>query len=84
MNLTPPPAGEPTLMRFDEVVTLFHEFGHGLHGLMTQIRYENFSGVDGPRDYTEFPAQMLEHWAEQKQVLAQYAKHHKTGAVIPD
>ncbi|MDA8996841.1 M3 family metallopeptidase [Hellea sp.] len=84
MNLTPPPAGEPTLMRFDEVVTLFHEFGHGLHGLMTQIRYENFSGVDGPRDYTEFPAQMLEHWAEQKQVLAQYAKHHETGAVIPD
>jgi peptidyl-dipeptidase Dcp len=84
MNLTPPPAGEPTLMRFDEVITLFHEFGHGLHGLMTQVRYENFSGVDGPRDYTEFPAQMLEHWAEQKQVLAQYAKHHETGAVIPD
>lgn len=84
MNLTPPAAGEPTLMRFDEVITLFHEFGHGLHGLMTQVRYENFSGVDGPRDYTEFPAQMLEHWAEQKQVLAQYAKHHETGAVIPD
>jgi peptidyl-dipeptidase Dcp len=84
MNLTPPPAGEPTLMRFDEVITLFHEFGHGLHGLMTQVRYENFSGVDGPRDYTEFPAQMLEHWAEQKQVLAQYAKHHETGDVIPD
>ena len=83
MNLTAPPEGEPTLMRFDEVETLFHEFGHGLHGLMTQIRYENFSGVDGPRDYTEFPAQILEHWASQQQVLAEYAKHHETGEVIP-
>ncbi len=83
MNLTAPPEGEPTLMRFDEVETLFHEFGHGLHGLMTQIRYENFSGVDGPRDYTEFPAQILEHWASQEAVLAEYAKHHETGEVIP-
>ena len=83
MNLTAPPAGEPTLMRFDEVETLFHEFGHGLHGLMTQIRYENFSGVDGPRDYTEFPAQILEHWAGQEQVLAEYATHYETGEVIP-
>ena len=83
MNLTAPPEGEPTLMRFDEVETLFHEFGHGLHGLMTQIRYQNFSGVDGPRDYTEFPAQILEHWASQEAVLAEYAKHHETGEVIP-
>ncbi len=83
LNLISPPEGEPTLMRFDEVETLFHEFGHGLHGLMTQIRYENFSGVDGPRDYTEFPAQILEHWASQEQVLAEYAKHHETGEVIP-
>lgn len=83
LNLTTPPDGEPTLMRFDEVETLFHEFGHGLHGLMTQIRYEKFSGVDGPRDYTEFPAQILEHWAGQEQVLANYAKHYKTGEVIP-
>lgn len=83
LNLTPPPEGEPTLMRFDEVETLFHEFGHGLHGLLTQIRYENFSGVDGPRDYTEFPAQILEHWAGQERVLADYATHHETGEVIP-
>ncbi|MEM7664067.1 MAG: M3 family metallopeptidase [Pseudomonadota bacterium] len=83
LNLIAPPEGEPTLMRFDEVETLFHEFGHGLHGLMTQIRYENFSGVDGPRDYTEFPAQILEHWASQDQVLADYAKHTETGEVIP-
>ncbi len=83
MNLIAPPDGEPTLMRFDEVETLFHEFGHGLHGLMTQIRYENFSGVDGPRDYTEFPAQILEHWASQEQMLADYAKHNETGEVMP-
>ncbi|MEL7486268.1 MAG: M3 family metallopeptidase, partial [Pseudomonadota bacterium] len=83
LNLIEPPEGEPTLMRFDEVETLFHEFGHGLHGLMTQIRYENFSGVDGPRDYTEFPAQILEHWAGQQQMLESYAKHHETGEVIP-
>ncbi|MEM9168249.1 MAG: M3 family metallopeptidase [Pseudomonadota bacterium] len=83
LNLITPPEGEPTLMRFDEVETLFHEFGHGLHGLMTQIRYENFSGVDGPRDYTEFPAQILEHWAGQEQMLADYAKHVETGEPIP-
>lgn len=83
LNLIAPPEGEPTLMRFDEVETLFHEFGHGLHGLMTQIRYENFSGVDGPRDYTEFPAQILEHWAGQEEVLADYAKHTESGEVIP-
>ena len=83
MNLTTPSEGEPTLMRFDEVETLFHEFGHGLHGLLTQIRYESFSGVDGPRDYTEFPAQILEHWAGQEMVLAKYAKHYETGEAIP-
>ena len=83
MNLLLPPEGEPTLMRFGEVETLFHEFGHGLHGLMTQIRYENFSGVDGPRDYTEFPAQILEHWASEDAVLAEYATHYETGEVIP-
>ena len=55
MNLAQPPAGEPSLMRFSEVTTLFHEFGHGLHGLLTTIDYPTFSGVDGPRDYTEFP-----------------------------
>ena len=83
LNLTMPPEGQPTLMRFDEVETLFHEFGHGLHGLLTQIDYERFSGVDGPRDYTEFPAQILEHWAGQPQMLEMYATHYETGEVIP-
>lgn len=83
LNLIQPPAGQPTLMRFDEVETLFHEFGHGLHGLLTQVKYATFSGVSGPRDYTEFPAQILEHWAGQSQVLAKYATHYETGEIIP-
>lgn len=84
LNLTKPPAGEATLMRFSEVETLYHEFGHGLHGLLTQIDYPRFSGVDGPRDYTEFPAQILEHWTKQPQMLELYATHHETGEVIPE
>jgi peptidyl-dipeptidase Dcp len=83
MNLSKPPAGEPALMRFSEVETLFHEFGHGLHGLMTKIDYPMFSGVDGPRDYTEFPAQILEHWTAEPEMLAIYGRHYKTGEVIP-
>ncbi|MEM9173358.1 MAG: M3 family metallopeptidase [Pseudomonadota bacterium] len=83
LNLSTPPEGQPTLLSFDEVATLFHEFGHGLHGIMTQIDYPSFSGVDGPRDYTEFPAQILEHWAAEPLMLALFAKHHETGEVIP-
>ncbi len=83
MNLPTPGEGEPTLMAFGEVETLFHEFGHGLHGLLTQERYERTSGVSGPRDYTEFPAQILEHWASAPQMLAEYATHYETGEAIP-
>ena len=83
LNLSTPPEGEPTLMRFSEVETLFHEFGHGLHGLLTRIDYPLFSGVDGPRDYTEFPAQILEHWASQPELLESFARHYETGEVIP-
>ena len=84
LNLTAPPQGQPTLLNFSEVETLFHEFGHGLHGLMTKIDYTTFSGVDGPRDYTEFPAQILEHWTSQPIMLGLYAKHYETGLVIPE
>ena len=70
-------------MRFSEVETLFHEFGHGLHGLITKIDYPFFSGVDGPRDYTEFPAQILEHWAAEPEMLAIFARHFSSGDVIP-
>ncbi|MBT8100798.1 MAG: M3 family metallopeptidase, partial [Gammaproteobacteria bacterium] len=84
MNLSTPPEGDPTLMRFGEVETLFHEFGHGLHGLLTTMDYPTFSGVSGPRDYTEFPAQILEHWTSQPEMLEMYAKHYETGEVIPE
>lgn len=83
LNLITPAGDAPTLMRFDEVETFFHEFGHGLHGLLTQIKYSNFSGVDGPRDYTEFPAQILEHWAGAPEMLAEYALHYETGEALP-
>ena len=83
LNLIQPSAGKPTLMSFNEVQTLFHEFGHGLHGLMTQEKYDRTSGVSGPRDYTEFPAQLLEHWSSAPQMLAEYATHYETGEAIP-
>lgn len=84
LNVTVPVEGEPTLLSYDQVETLFHEFGHGLHGLMTQIRYPRFAGTSGsPRDYTEFPAQFMEHYASQPAVLEVYAKHAETGEVIP-
>jgi peptidyl-dipeptidase Dcp len=84
LNITAPAEGEPTLLSYDQVETLFHEFGHGLHGLMTQIRYPRFAGTSGsPRDYTEFPAQFMEHYASQPQVLEVYARHAETGEVIP-
>ncbi len=84
LNLTRPPEGEPTLMRFSEVETFFHEFGHGLHGVMTQINYPTFSGTGGsPRDYTEFPAQILEHWTSEPEMLEIYARHYETDEIIP-
>lgn len=84
LNLNIPAEGEPTLLTFDEVETLFHEFGHGLHGLMSTVRYSRFAGTSGsPRDYTEFPAQFMEHYAAEPEVLAVYAKNAETGEVIP-
>ena len=84
LNVAVPAEGEPTLLSYDQVETLFHEFGHGLHGLLTQARYERFSGTSGtPRDFIEFPSQFMEHYAAQPEVLAVYAKHAETGEVIP-
>jgi peptidyl-dipeptidase Dcp len=84
LNLITPAEGEPTLLGFTEVETLFHEFGHALHGLMTTARYQRFSGTGGsPRDYTEFPAQFMEHYASEPEVLAVYARNFETGEVIP-
>jgi peptidyl-dipeptidase Dcp len=84
LNLNIPAEGQPTLLNFDEVETLFHEFGHALHGLMTTVRYKRFSGTGGsPRDFVEFPSQFMEHYAAAPEVLAVYAKHAETGEIIP-
>ena len=63
LNITKPPAGEPTLLTFDEVTTMFHEFGHALHGLFSQVEYPYFSGTSVPRDFVEYPSQVNEMWA---------------------
>jgi peptidyl-dipeptidase Dcp len=82
-NIPKPPAGEPTLMTFDEVETMFHEFGHALHGLFSDVRYPRFSGTSVPRDFVEFPSQVNEMWAFWPEVLANYAKHYQTGEPLP-
>jgi len=83
LNVPRPPAGEPTLLTFDEVRTMFHEFGHALHGLFSSVRYPRFAGTSVPRDFVEFPSQVNEMWATWPEVLRRYAKHHETGAPIP-
>jgi peptidyl-dipeptidase Dcp len=82
-NIPKPPAGEPTLMTFDEVTTMFHEFGHALHGLFSDVRYPRFSGTSVPRDFVEFPSQVNEMWADWPEVLANYARHYETGELLP-
>ena len=83
LNIPKPPDGEPTLMTFDEVTTLFHEFGHALHGLFSDVHYPRFSGTSVPRDFVEFPSQVNEMWATWPEVLANYAKHYQTGEPLP-
>jgi peptidyl-dipeptidase Dcp len=77
-------AGEPTLLSFDDASTLFHEFGHGLHGLLSNVRYERLSGTNVLRDFVELPSQLFEHWLEQPEVLARHARHYRSGEPIPD
>jgi peptidyl-dipeptidase Dcp len=81
LNIPAPPAGEPTLLTFDEATTMFHEFGHGLHSMLANVRYPRLSSV--PRDFVEFPSQVNEMWATWPEVLRNYAKHYKTGEPIP-
>ena len=83
LNIPQPPAGQPTLLTFDEVTTAFHEFGHALHGMMSNVQYPMFSGTSVPRDFVEFPSQVNEMWATWPEVLAHYAKHYQTGAPMP-
>ena len=76
--------GEPTLLSFDDARTLFHEFGHGLHGLLSNVTYERLSGTNVLRDFVELPSQLFEHWLEEPEVLKRHARHHLTGEPIPD
>ena len=81
----PAPVGDnPALLSFDNVVTLFHEFGHAMHGILTNVNYGSMAGTSGPRDFIELPSQLLEHWASEPQVLKSFATHYKTGKPIPD
>ncbi|QYK06804.1 M3 family metallopeptidase [Shewanella zhangzhouensis] len=84
LNYPRPTATEPSLLTFDEASTLFHEFGHALHGMLSNVEYEAQSGTSVPRDYVEFPSQVTENWMTQPEVLSQFAKHYKTGEVIPE
>jgi peptidyl-dipeptidase Dcp len=81
LNIPKPPAGEPTLLTWDEVITAFHEFGHALHAIFSDIKYPRLGSV--PRDFVEFPSQVNEMWADWPEVLKNYAKHHKTGEPMP-
>jgi thimet oligopeptidase len=82
-NFAKPSADKPSLLPHDEVETLFHEFGHALHGVLTQVHYGRFSGTAVARDFVEAPSQMMENWVWDPKVLATFAKHYKTGAPIP-
>lgn len=83
LNIPKPSEGKPTLMTWDEVTTAFHEFGHALHGMFSDVKYPYFSGTSVPRDFVEFPSQVNEMWADWPSVLANYAKHYQTGEPMP-
>ncbi len=83
-NFSKPTGDKPALLSVDEVNTLFHEFGHAIHGLLSNCTYESISGTETPRDFVEFPSQVMENWSLHPDVLKKYAKHYKTGEVIPD
>lgn len=83
-NFTKPTKDTPSLLTLDEVETLFHEFGHALHGMLTQCNYPMVSGTNVSRDFVELPSQIMEHWATEPEVLKMYAKNYKTGEIIPD
>ncbi|MFO1342316.1 MAG: M3 family metallopeptidase [Burkholderiales bacterium] len=83
-NFAKAPAGQPNLISFDDVRTLFHEFGHGLHGMLSDVRYERLAGTNVYQDYVELPSQLFEHWALQPEVLAEFARRFDTGETIPE
>ncbi|WP_019304806.1 M3 family metallopeptidase, partial [Xanthomonas oryzae] len=83
LNIPKPPAGQPTLLTWDEVTTMFHEFGHALHGIFSDVKYPYFSGTSVPRDFVEFPSQVNEMWADEPSILKHYAKHYQNGSPMP-
>ncbi len=83
-NFTKPTGDKPSLLNFDESETLFHEFGHALHGLLSKCRYPSLAGTNVPRDFVELPSQIMENWCRNPQVMKSYAKHYQTGEAIPD
>ena len=83
LNIPKPPEGQPVLLTFDEVTTMFHEFGHGLHGMFSSVEYPQFAGTATPPDFVEYPSQFNEMWAHNPQVFANYAKHYQTGEPMP-
>lgn len=82
-NIPKPLEGQPTLMTWSEVITMFHEFGHALHGMFSNVQYPRFSGTSVPRDFVEFPSQVNEMWASWPDVLEHYAVHYETGEPMP-
>ena len=82
-NFTKPAPGQPALLTFSDVTTMFHEFGHALHGMFSKVQYPTLSGTNVPRDFVEFPSQFNEHWALDTTVFANYAKHYQTGQLMP-
>ena len=83
-NFPAPTKNNPSLLSYGEAETLFHEFGHALHGLFSKVKYESLSGTNVPRDFVEFPSQVMENWFSETEVLKLFAKHYKTGEVIPE
>lgn len=83
-NFTKPTANKPSLLTFDEVETFFHEFGHALHGLLSDVQYKSLAGTNVYTDFVELPSQVMENWAGDPEFMKEYAKHYKTGEVIPD
>jgi peptidyl-dipeptidase Dcp len=84
LNFVKPPPGEACLLSFDDARTLFHEFGHALHGLLSDVTFPSLAGTSVPADFVEFPSQLYEHWFEQREVLRGFARHYQTGAPMPD
>ena len=83
-NFPAPVGDKPSLLSFENAVTLFHEFGHAMHGILTDVTYGSMAGTSGPRDFIELPSQLLEHWVSEPEVLKSFATHHETGESMPD